>query len=191
MNNDKKQIDEQFLPRHSQYIRNMSEKTGRTYRELEAEWKKAERQFDFDRMRDPLKYQNLKRNNGTVAQEISRRFEEMVIMPTQPEEVEEQIDNIEADMVEDEFATDIEENFTDDIEGITDEDILGDIEIDNIDGEQIEDDFSIEEESEEGLDEEIEDTPSEGIPNKSLEQQREIEREEPATTAGEVNKKEP
>jgi len=182
MNTDKKQIEEQFLPRHTHYIRSVSERTGRSYRELEAEWKKAERQFDFDRMRDPLKYANLKRTDGTVAQEISRRFEESVVMPEQ--EAEEQIEDIETDIAQDDMAEDMEENL--EIEPEVDIDIDDLIEADieeptpDADEEVVDEDISIEEDMGEG---------EEGIPNKSLERQRKLERpsDETATTPGEVN----
>lgn len=191
MNNEKKQLDEQFLPRHTEYIRNMSQKTGRTYRELESEWKKSERQFDFDRMRDPLKYQNLKRTDGTVAQEISRRFEKMVVMPEQT--AEEQIEETETEMVEDGLALDIEENLVDETEIDADAEFNDLVDADEetatledqLDEKSEMTDIEAEEET---LDE---DGPSEGVPNKSLEQQRKMEREEPPTTPGEVNEKEP
>lgn len=194
MNNNNKSQDSQFLPRHTEYIRRMSEQTGRSYRDLEAEWKKATREFDFERMRDPLKYANLKKMDGTVAQEISRRFEEVVLRPVQAaeEEVEEQVD----DIAQEEFGDQIEEDLIDDTmtEEMPEEDFA---DIDELIEEPVseegteEESLNIEEEPL-NVEEELEEENTEGVPNKSLEKQRQLERptEETATTPEEVNEKE-
>lgn len=63
---------------HSHYIKSMADKSGKTYRELDTLWKKAQREFEFDQMMNPSKYQSLKKVDGSVAEEIGRRFEKLV-----------------------------------------------------------------------------------------------------------------
>ena len=186
MNNNNQQIEQQFLPRHTEYIRVMSDRTGRSYRELEAEWKKATREFEFERMRDPLKYINLKRTDGTVAQEISRRFEETVIMPEQTEVDE--AEELENNATEEDMADNIEENILDETEIDVDDEFNEVIEIDDEPVDEEVDSTEVEISNEGVITSEDE---SEAIPNKSLEQQRQMERpsEETATTSGEVNEK--
>lgn len=192
MNNENKEINTQFLPRHTSYIRNMADRTGKTYRELEAEWKKAEREFEFDRMKDPLKYQNLKKTNGSVAQEISRRFEENVIIPETTEEAE--TEEVLTDMEEDIFGDEIEENLEDtedDIESFIEDDFNADEKTEEQDESEDEilnevDDLVVDE-SDEFSEEESDEPP---IPNKSLEQQKSLERDDSANSPEDVNKKE-
>jgi hypothetical protein len=182
MNNDTEQSNEQFMPRHTAYIRDMSTKTGRSYRELEAEWRKAEREFEFSRMRDPLKYANLKNTNGSVAQEISRIFEDNVVRPEEVEEAEtEEIIDTET---ENEFGDDILDEMTDDTEAILEEPIEGDIDVDvDVDVEADTDDIDSDVSDDDidafldGDDDTKEQEPeNEGVPNKSMAQQRQNER---------------
>jgi len=73
---------------HSHYIKSMADKSGKTYRELESLWKKSQRDFEFDQMMNPNKYQSLKKMDGSTAEEIGRRFEKMVAgNEEQPNEV--------------------------------------------------------------------------------------------------------
>lgn len=210
MNNEQNIQQQQFLPRHTEYIRTMSDRTGRSYRELEAEWKKAEREFDFERMRDPLKYANMRRTNGSMAQEISRRFEENVVNPEL--EADDQIEDVGTDMAEEQFGDAIEtgiegeggdsdyadfseegfddggfddggfDDFSEDEEEPASEDSLNTL-LDDIVGE---DSIDLDLDEEETLNEE----PTEGVPNKSLDQQRSMERpsEESTNSPDDVNK---
>lgn len=63
---------------HSHYIKTMADNSGKTYRELETLWKKSMREFEFDQMMNPNKYQSLKKLDGSIAEEIGRRFEKLV-----------------------------------------------------------------------------------------------------------------
>ena len=187
MNNENKDMDTQFLPRHTAYIRNMADRTGKTYRELEAEWKKAEREFEFERMKDPLKYQNLKRTNGSVAQEISRRFEENVIVPEVAEE--QAVDEILTDTEEDIFGQEIEDNLEED-EADLDIDALIEDDFDaetKTDEQEASEDMILDEVDDLVIDEELEEPP---ILNKSLEQQVNLERGKSTESPEDVNKEE-
>lgn len=158
MNNDTQQSNNRFIPRHTSYIRDMSDKTGRSYRELEAEWLKAEREFEFSRMRDPLKYANLRNTNGTVAQEISRIFEDNVMRPEEIEQVE--IEEIIDDETENEFGDDILDNITDDTNAALETAIEDEIDVDI--------DVTV--------DSDEEGSENEAVPNNSILQQRRNER---------------
>lgn len=191
MNNDKNKIAEQFLPRHTEYIRKTADVTGRSYRELEAEWKKAEREFDFDRMSNPVKYGNLKRTDGSVAQEISRRFEEQVLNPV--ETAQDELEETSNEIAEDEFGDSIENEFDMDA---TEDDMSGEkfVDVDDIfdEGDEfgVDDEFIDDESLEIGDELATEEEPeSEGVPNSSLEQQQKLERpdEESATRPENVN----
>ena len=81
---------------HSHLIRDMHEDTGKTMRELEWEWKKAERQVEFDRMNDPDKYSHLRKTDGTLAQEVARKFKDNVLGGA--DKVEEEADQLTDDM---------------------------------------------------------------------------------------------
>lgn len=91
---------------HTSYIKRLADKTGKTYRELETLWKKMEREVENERMFDPNKFSHLRSRDGSIAQEIARRFEKQVIDPmdAKSEEAEE---NLAAEENE-EFAQDIE-----------------------------------------------------------------------------------
>ena len=199
INNDKKHMEQQFLPRHTEYIRKTAEATGRSYRDLEAEWKKAEREFDFERMRDPLKYSNLKQTSGSIAQEISRRFEELVLKPE--EVIMDEVNDIQDDIVEDEFGDAIEDSME------IDDSIDGDMDFGGMDGdfdggefseydeftEEDDNDTMVDDsefsEYDEFTEEDETDGETDAEPNSSLAQQQKMERptEESATTADEVN----
>ena len=81
---------------HSHLIRDMHEDTGKTMRELEWEWKKAERQVELDRMNDPDKYSHLRKTDGTLAQEVARKFKDNVLGSA--DKVEEEADQLTNDM---------------------------------------------------------------------------------------------
>lgn len=75
---------------HSKFIKDLSDKSGISMRQLEAEWKIAERQLDFDILMEPNKWSRLKTLDGTKAEEIARRVEKNVSQPenASPEEQE-------------------------------------------------------------------------------------------------------
>ena len=83
---------------HSHFIRDMKQETGKSMRELEWEWKKAERQVDIDRMTDPDKYTHLKKTDGTLAQEVARRFKDNVTGGETEEKVDEETDQLSTEM---------------------------------------------------------------------------------------------
>ena len=83
---------------HSHFIRDMKQETGKSMRELEWEWKKAERQVDIDRMTDPDKYTHLKKTDGTLAQEVARRFKDNVTGGKTEENVDEETDQLSTEM---------------------------------------------------------------------------------------------
>lgn len=99
---------------HTSYIKRLADKTGKTYRELETLWKKMEREVDNERMFDPNKFSHLRSRDGSIAQEIARRFEEQVINPigAKSEEVQE---NVVAEENE-KFAQDIETSMEQDLD---------------------------------------------------------------------------
>ena len=63
---------------HTSYIKNLSNETGKSYRELETYWKIAENIFKKLQMLDPNKYQNLKEGNAE-SQEIKNIFEKSIL----------------------------------------------------------------------------------------------------------------
>lgn len=94
----------------------MKRKTGRSIRELEAEWDRAEREINQDRLFDPDKYQNLNVKDGTLAQVIGAQFEKNVI---EPEVVAS--DNVDSDMselAEADFEDELQNEFENDTESI-------------------------------------------------------------------------
>ena len=89
---------------HTSYIKNMSDKTGKTYRELESLWDKYEREVENDRMMDPNKFSHLRKMQGTLAEEVKRRFESELLNPELPEE------EIALEEETEELANEFEEN---------------------------------------------------------------------------------
>lgn len=106
---------------HTSYIKRMSDQTGKTYRDLEALWKKFEREVENARMFDPNKFSHMRSTDGTIAQEIARRFEEFLVNPLgveaedQNEEVDAAKDELVADDIENEMEEDIVSELEDDI----------------------------------------------------------------------------
>lgn len=76
---------------YSKFIKDLGDKTGIPLRTIEAEWKVAERQLNFDVMMEPNKYSHLKRMNGTMAEEIARRVEKTIINPQNATDSEKQV----------------------------------------------------------------------------------------------------
>jgi hypothetical protein len=103
---------------HTSYIKNIADKTGKTYRELESLWDSFEREVEFDRMQSPYKYTNLKRVDGTLAEEVKRRFEAKLLNPES-----EVTEDMELEQDNEEFQEDIEENLVSDTEEISDNEI--------------------------------------------------------------------
>lgn len=96
------------MNRHTEYIRKLSDETGKTYRELETYWKIAMDTYNKLQMVDPSKYEHL-RESGSESEEIKNIFEKAILkLPELREEetpVEDEVDTI----AQDEFAEDIEE----------------------------------------------------------------------------------
>lgn len=86
---------------HSKYIRDLADKTGISMRALEAEWKVAERQLDFDILMEPNKWSRLRVLDGTKSEEIARRVDQNTAAPENASEAEKEI----LPGVEDEGAT--------------------------------------------------------------------------------------
>lgn len=76
---------------HSKYIRDLADKTGISMRALEAEWKVAERQLDFDILMEPNKWSRLKTLDGTKAEEIARRVDQNTAAPENASEADQEI----------------------------------------------------------------------------------------------------
>lgn len=66
---------------HSKFVKDLSDKTQISIRQLEAEWKIAQKQVSFDILMEPAKYSHLKVLDGTLAEEIARRVEANVTNP--------------------------------------------------------------------------------------------------------------
>lgn len=98
---------------HTSYIKRLADKTGKTYRELETLWKKMEREVDNERMFDPNKFSHLRSRDGSIAQEIARRFEKQVIDPM----------DAQSDKIEDAVAAEENEEFAQDIENSMEADL--------------------------------------------------------------------
>ena len=90
---------------NSHYIKKWADETGKTYRELQALWKRTMGEVEYDRMLDPAKYANLK---GDLSQEVQRRFEaDLTGTQSTPED---QFVNAETEPIADEFGAETEEN---------------------------------------------------------------------------------
>jgi len=100
------------MNRHSEYIRRLSDETGKSYRELETYWKIAEDTYRKLQMVNPSQYEHL-RESGAESQEIENIFEKSILkLPdireeASPEKAEEAV----SDVAEEEFGSDIEEAF--------------------------------------------------------------------------------
>lgn len=104
---------------HTTYIKKKSNETGKTYRELETLWKKFEREVENDRMMNPSKFSQFSSKNGSLSQEISRRFEEYLVNP-----IGTQVDEIEDNVIEGEeelLSNEIETELNDDLDKLVDE----------------------------------------------------------------------
>lgn len=95
-------------PIHTTYIKDTSDKTGKTYRELEALWAELTRDVENDRMMNPNEYSHLRKLDGTMAEEVKRRFEKTLFNP-EPEP-ESELPQPELQQEDEELATDIENN---------------------------------------------------------------------------------
>lgn len=93
---------------HTTFIKETADKTGKTYRELEALWTELTRDVDNDRMMNPSQYSHLRKLDGTLAEEVKRRFEKTLFNP-EPEG-EEPTEQPELQAEEGEFASEIEDN---------------------------------------------------------------------------------
>lgn len=90
---------------NSHYIKKWADETQKTYRELQALWKRTASEVEYDRMMDPSKYTNLR---GDMSQEIQRRFEDEL---TKGNEIaQEELNDAVEVPVEQEFAMETEES---------------------------------------------------------------------------------
>jgi hypothetical protein len=90
---------------NSHYIKKWADETQKTYRELQALWKRTASEVEYDRMMDPNKYTNLR---GDLSQEIQRRFEDELTKG--PEMAEEEMTAEMTVPVEEEFGMETEES---------------------------------------------------------------------------------
>lgn len=137
---------------HTSYIKRLADKTGKTYRDLESLWKKFEREVEHERMYDPNKFSHLKSKDGSIAQEIAKRFEDHLTFPEQTE-AEDQIEEItdaEEEVMADEIGDEIADDTEEAVDEVFDEEIDIQEELDNEDETQ----------DEESISEEIEDVKS-------------------------------
>jgi len=127
---------------HTSYIKRLSDQTGKTYRDLESLWKKFEREVENDRMFDPNKFSHMRSTNGSIAQEVARRFEEFLVNPlgVETEEQNEVVDEVKDDLVADNIADEMEEDITSEIEGDITEELPVDEKSDEIVDEEINED---------------------------------------------------
>jgi hypothetical protein len=136
--------DKNMISSHTSYIKEMADKTGKTYRELQALWTKIEQEVEYDRMFDPNKYSHLSSLNGTISQEVQRRFEEKTINPEQVDAKE--TEDIQTEVEEDIIANEIEDEIEDDIETEETLDELFDEDTEDVESPEISmDDFEDEE----------------------------------------------
>lgn len=102
---------------HSNYIIQMSKKTGRTRRELEWLWKKAESMIKFDQMMNPQKYTMLVSdvmdvdvgNTNRLYTQIAGAFEKLISGDDPMKE------EVKSENLEDSMESDIESTLQDDV----------------------------------------------------------------------------
>ena len=90
----------------SLYISNLSNNTGKTYRELKSLWDKYTREVQYDVMYNPTKYINYGKND--LYTEVGRRLEEYLNNPTK--ETSDQIQEEETNQLSQEFGNEVETN---------------------------------------------------------------------------------
>ena len=105
---------------HTSYIKKLADQTGKTYRELETLWKKFEREVENERMFNPNKFSHLKSKDGSIAQEVARRFEEFLVNPlgVETEKKMDEVANIEEDILSDEIEKELNDDLDEQIEDI-------------------------------------------------------------------------
>jgi len=104
---------------HTSYIKRMADQTGKTYRDLESIWKKFEREVQNERMFNPNKFSHMRSTDGTIAQEIAKRFEDFLVNPlgTEAENQNEKVDEVQDEIAADEIQDNMEEDIESDLEG--------------------------------------------------------------------------
>lgn len=109
---------------HTSYIKRLADKTGKTYRDLESLWKKFEREVENDRMFNPNKFSHMRTIDGTMAQEIARRFEQFLADPlgVESEQQEKAVDTVEDELLANEIETKMEDDISSELEELTDDD---------------------------------------------------------------------
>jgi len=90
----------------SLYISNLSNTTGKTYRELKSLWDKYNREVQYDVMYNPTKYINFGKTD--LYTEVGRRMEEYLNNPSK--EATDQIQEDETNQLSQEFGNEVESN---------------------------------------------------------------------------------
>lgn len=90
----------------SLYISNLSNSTGKTYRELKSLWDKYNREVQYDVMYNPTKYINFGKND--LYTEVGRRLEEYLNNPSK--ETSDQLQAEETNQAEQQFGNEVENN---------------------------------------------------------------------------------
>lgn len=90
----------------SLYISNLSNSTGKTYRELKSLWDKYNREVQYDVMYNPTKYINFGKND--LYTEVGRRLEEYLNNPSK--ETSDQVQAEETNQAEQQFGNEVETN---------------------------------------------------------------------------------
>jgi hypothetical protein len=90
----------------SSYIVNLSNTSGKTYRELKSLWDKYNREVQYDVMYNPTKYINFGKTD--LYTEIGRRLEDYLTNPNK--EAKEELQNQEVGEAEQQFGNDIEQD---------------------------------------------------------------------------------
>lgn len=101
----------------SLYISNLSNSTGKTYRELKSLWDKYNREVQYDVMYNPTKYINFGKND--LYTEIGRRLEEYLNNPSK--ETSDQMQAEETNQAEQQFGNEVENNLEAPMEQPTEE----------------------------------------------------------------------
>jgi hypothetical protein len=101
---------------HTQYIKNIADQTGKSYRELESMWRIAQNTYDKMQMMEPAKYRNLKEKNAE-SQEIKNIFEKTILkLNVKPTDDVVQEEELQQEEISPDVVSDEEQDFSNDIE---------------------------------------------------------------------------
>jgi len=109
---------------HSSYIKRWADQSGKTYRELEALWKRTFDEVNYDEMFEPSKYERIA--GGDISQEVQRKFEET--LTTGPEKEQEELDALMAVPAEEEFGLEAEADLDFGPESVPENEIVDELE---------------------------------------------------------------